>query len=361
MTELELILLHNQPKIESWFQDKTGSLPPLFYSSIDLRKAGFKTAPVDTNVFPAGFNNLAPSTYPICVKAIKQYLTENHPDVRKILIFPENHTRNHFYLENVAVLTELILKAGYLIDAAEPDLILLNNDLSEGIPSVLQKMTQPIIPPLSMGWFNRSKTVHFTFYEQLATEFANLMGFDPWFIAPLTDMCDHLSFLNLQENPASKQALFDKIDILFKNIQKKYTQYKISEKPFVVIKSDTGTYGMAVMMLQSIEDLNFLNRKQKSKMSIGKGKQTISKMILQEGIPTLETSGSQVCESVIYNIGQTIVGGFNRVHKNKGPIDNLNSPGMHFSPLSEMPYIDTVISRLAQLAARLEIQKGKIL
>jgi glutamate--cysteine ligase len=118
---------------------------------------------------------------------------------------------------------------------------------------------------------------------------------------------------------------------------------------------------MAVMMVQSLDDLKSLNRKQKNKMSIGKGKQAISKMILQEGIPTIEKWGSAVSESVIYNIGQTTVGGFNRVHPNKSALDNLNSPGMHFSPMHDISYIDTVISRLAQLAARLEIQQGKIL
>jgi glutamate--cysteine ligase len=30
-------------------------------TSVDLRNAGFKLAPVDTNLFPGGFNNLNPA------------------------------------------------------------------------------------------------------------------------------------------------------------------------------------------------------------------------------------------------------------------------------------------------------------
>ncbi len=40
-----------------------------FYCSVDLRNSVFKLAPVDTNLFPGGFNNLSPEFHPLCVQA----------------------------------------------------------------------------------------------------------------------------------------------------------------------------------------------------------------------------------------------------------------------------------------------------
>jgi len=36
---------------------------------VDLRNAGFKLAPVDTNLFPGGWNNLTPEMLPLAVQA----------------------------------------------------------------------------------------------------------------------------------------------------------------------------------------------------------------------------------------------------------------------------------------------------
>ncbi|MBD3727807.1 MAG: glutamate--cysteine ligase, partial [Moraxella osloensis] len=57
---IEQKLLANKAIIESWFRCQFRSTPAPFYASVDLRNAGFKLAPVDTNLFPAGFNNLHP-------------------------------------------------------------------------------------------------------------------------------------------------------------------------------------------------------------------------------------------------------------------------------------------------------------
>lgn len=391
MTLSSLLLVH-QPQIEKWFQAKE-PYTPLIYSSIDLRNAGFKIAPVDTNVFPSGFNNLNPKTYPVCIRALTETLLHYPLPTRKILLIPENHTRNPFYFENLFVLTELIHKAGYevkigsLLDLKEPkhielafgkqltlnplirventlslknfkpSAILLNHDLSEGAPSILQTLTQPIIPPIGMGWWNRTKTHHFTIYNQLATELAETLNLDPWLLTPLFNTCENLSFSD-QNHLGIQQQLMPIVAVLFEKLHQKYHQYHITEKPFIVIKSDTGTYGMAVMMIHSVDELVALNRKQRLKMSIGKGKQTVSRVLIQEGIPTIEYANQWVSESVLYSIGKTVVGGFYRVHKEKGPTDNLNAPGMHFEAMENIPYSYQVIARLTQLAASLERTPG---
>ena len=60
INELEQRILESMPAIERWFRLEWMEHTPPFYSSVDLRNAGFKLAPVDTNLFPGGFNNLTP-------------------------------------------------------------------------------------------------------------------------------------------------------------------------------------------------------------------------------------------------------------------------------------------------------------
>jgi len=57
-------------------------------------------------------------------------------------------------------------------------------------------------------------------------------------------------------------------------------------------------------MVQSQEEVLELNRKQRTKMSASKGGQSVTQVILQEGVYTFETTGAQqaVAEPVIYMI-----------------------------------------------------------
>ena len=71
LLQLESTLLRRVPDIEAWFRSQWQRNTPPFYSSVDLRNAGFKLAPVDTNLFPGGFNNLNPSFEPLCVQALQ--------------------------------------------------------------------------------------------------------------------------------------------------------------------------------------------------------------------------------------------------------------------------------------------------
>ena len=58
INELEQRILDSMPAIERWFRLEWMEHTPPFYSSVDIRNAGFKLAPVDTNLFPRGWNNL---------------------------------------------------------------------------------------------------------------------------------------------------------------------------------------------------------------------------------------------------------------------------------------------------------------
>ena len=186
--KIEQQILANQEKIEIWLREQFNETPAPFYGSVDLRNAGFKLSPVDTNLFPAGFNNLNPASKPLCIQAVQITLSRYCPDAKNLLIIPERHTRNLFYLESVATLIEYITLAGYhcYLGSLNPDLeepntielpsgrsvtlspiqrinnelqvegvspcaILLNNDLSGGRPAILEKLNQTVVPPMDLG------------------------------------------------------------------------------------------------------------------------------------------------------------------------------------------------------------------
>ena len=174
------------------------------------------------------------------------------------------------------------------------------------------------------------------------------------------------------------EHLASAIEELFAKIEAKYHQYEITEKPFVVIKADNGTYGMSVMMVQSADEVRQMNRKQRTKMSATKGSQRVERLLIQEGVYTFETmTDGAVAEPVIYMIGHFVVGGFYRVHQGREKNENLNAPGMYFEPLAFAEPCNTpcqkrspgdgvnrfycygVIARLAALAAAREIAEVK--
>ena len=106
-------LRERTPDIEAWLRAQRRQAPPPLYCSVDLRNAGFKLAPVDTDLFPAGFNDLNLEVEAIAVNALKSALARACPTAKGLLLVPENHTRNKFYLESVATLFGLVQKAGY--------------------------------------------------------------------------------------------------------------------------------------------------------------------------------------------------------------------------------------------------------
>ena len=366
---VERNILDHQPAIESWFRGQWRRTPAPFYASVDLRNAGYKIAPVDTNLFPAGFNNLNPEFEPLCIQSLQLAVERLGKPVDRIALVPESHTRNLFYLKNVAVLQSLLEQAGFTVrlgsllpDLKEPmvvplddgqtlkfeplgrdgdrvvvgdfvpDLVFLNNDLSGGIPAVLENITQLVRPALKLGWSTRLKSVHFGFYQQVAREFAELIGIDPWLIDPMFRNCGEIDFMKRE----GQSCLEKNINSLFEGLRGKYEQYGIDCKPFAMVKADAGTYGMGVMPIHSAEELMELNRKQRTKMATTKEGQKVTKVIIQEGVYTYETLGDppHVAEPVVYLIDHNVVGGFYRVHEARSSSENLNAPGMRFEPLA---------------------------
>ena len=409
--EFERRILDCVPEIEHWFRLQWQEHTPPFYCSVDLRNAGFKLAPVDTNLFPGGFNNLSEDTLPCAVQAAQVAIEHICPDAQRLVLVPERHTRNVHYLLNVArmvrilsstglqvrigslsqeitaptaiglpggesLLVEPIVRNGRRLGLAnfDPCVVLLNNDLSAGVPEILQGLdpAQTLLPPLHAGWCVRRKSNHFSCYDEVAGAFARLVQVDPWMINPLFARCGEVDF----RDTASNECLVSQVDNLLAAIREKYRTYDIRQKPFVIVKADAGTYGMGIMTVHDAAEVAALNRRQRNKMAIVKEGLKVSEVIIQEGVPSYEKVEHGVAEPVVYMIDRYVVGGFYRVHPERGIDENLNAPGMHFVPLAfhcscNLPdqraapgasalnrfYIYGVIGRLALLAAALELER----
>ena len=361
-------ILSNQTKIEAWFRSKWKEHKPPFYGSVDIRNAGYKMASIDMNLFPGGFNNLNPNFVQLASHAALDAVERACPQAKSVLIVPENHTRNTFYLQNVYALSNILRNAGFevrlgsinpeitepveletalgdtvtleplqrtrgrvhLADGFSPCLILLNNDLSAGVPDILKDISQTVLPPLHGGWTTRRKTAHFSAYNDVAAEFAALVGMDEWQINPYFEQ---ISGLNFQEREG-EDALSDAVERMLAKIQAKYDEKGITDQPFVIVKADAGTYGMGVMSVKSADEVRGLNRKNRNKMAKIKDGLEVSEVIVQEGIYTYETLHGAVSEPVVYMIDRFVVGGFFRVHEGRGADENLNATGMSFVPLN---------------------------
>jgi glutamate--cysteine ligase len=118
-------------------------------------------------------------------------------------------------------------------------------------------------------------------------------------------------------------------------IQKKYGENNIDKEPYVFLKADSGSYGMGVMTISDVDEIQALNRKQRTRMDATKEGRKVDQVIIQEGVYTSETmADGSVAEPVVYMIDHFVIGGFYRVHTDKSQSDNLNSPGMRFDPLA---------------------------
>ncbi len=402
-------LKKNKTIISNWLAEKEADGLMPFYTSVDVRDSGFKIAAVDTNLFPAGFNNLCQPHDPRVLAALKTTILKRVPNCKSILFISEEHTRNGWYLENVRILNRMIQEAGFQVKTASfltedtvpctetnsieletatghkiqvfclhnilnkvaeehhlYDLIILNNDLTEGIPKILKETNIPIYPSIQAGWHSRLKSHHFTKANQLIEELGKLIDIDPWLMSCLFKTSQDVDI----NDEADRQHLFKLATDLFNEIQQKYNEHHITEKPLIFLKADQGTYGMGVMPIESPEEILTLNRKDRNKLHKGKGSKLIEKFILQEGVPSISEIDHKASETCIYQIANEFVGGFYRVNSEKNGRENLNSKGMSFETIClpsklqecEGKYeknIDLyqILARIAGIAAQKEIHE----
>jgi glutamate--cysteine ligase len=412
LLELEKKILGATPAIERWFRLEWQEHTPPFYCSVDLRNAGFKLAPVDTNLFPGGFNHLATEMLPLAVQAAMAAIDKYCPDAKNVVLIPEDNILSLSYLQNVARLVQIFRQTGLNVRLGslspqvtepmpvqlpdgttlvlepllrstngrriglknfDPCTILLNNDLSAGIPGILENLhEQSLLPPVHAGWSMRRKTNHFAAYDEVAKKFGKLIDVDPWMLNPYFGKCGEINF---QERDGA-DCLAANVDSLLTKIRKKYREYGIKDKPFIIIKADVGTYGKGIMTVRDANEIKDISRSKNAKLSAIKDGHEITDVIVQEGVYTFEKINDAVTEPVVYMIDRYVVGGFYRVHAERGADENLNAPGSSFVPLAfaqqhAIPdlhakpgtaapnrfYMYGVVARLALLAASLEMER----
>ena len=406
INELEQRILDSMPAIERWFRLEWMEHTPPFYSAVDIRNAGFKLAPVDTSLFPGDWNNLTPAMLPLAVQAAMVAIEKICPEAKNLLLIAENISQSSFYLSNLAQLRRIFHMAGLnvRIGSVDPDIkesttialpngdsvtlepvirtgnrlelkhfdpctILLNNQLANGVPGILEDLhEQYVLPPLHGSGTLRRKSTHFQCYEDVSKRFGKLLGVDPWLINPMFNTCEDVDLTQ----SGGIDCLTHNVDALLAKIKKKYKEYGITEKPFVVIKADKSiataknqSPGMGIMTVRSSKDLAAVHVLDSS----------VSEVIIQEGVPTKERMNDAVAEPVVYMMDRYVVGGFYRVHAGRGVDENLCSPGTSYVPLAfadgtELPqpglqpgasapnrfYMYGVIGRLAMVAASYELE-----
>jgi len=230
---------------------------------------------------------------------------------------------------------------------------------------------QYLLPPLHAGWAVRRKSNHFDAYDDVAKKFSKVIDIDPWMINPFFTKCNGINF----HERVGEECLQESVDSILKKITRKYREYGIKEKPYVIVKADAGTYGMGIMTVKDASEVKDLNRKERNKMSVVKEGLEVADVLVQEGVYTFEKINEAVAEPVVYMMDRYVVGGFYRVHTGRGVDENLNAPGMHFVPLAfehnaipdvaakpgvAVPnrfYLYGVVARLALLAASLELER----
>ncbi len=350
--------------LQKWFQALTKKLAYPIYSSYDIRDSGYKVTNVDANVFPAGFNNICPTDKDTSVELFKRYIKVHYPfSVKKILLITEEHTKNPYYLENVYTISNLLQQGDFEVRLAfprdlpenlilesvtghrlefgsgyehskwvkdfAPDLVISNNDFSLALEEWGQQIKTPLNPPRELGWYQRKKSRYFKNYNQLATEFAEIIKIDPFLMRVETEEFTEFDI----SSDVSRDHLANQVDLFLNNLKVKYKAEKIDQDPFCFVKNNSGTYGLGVIRVSSAQEIKEWTYNARKKMKAAKGGKDIEQVIIQEGIPSIITSDASSAEPVIYMIGCELAGGFLRTHAEKSSTESLNSPGAVYKKL----------------------------
>ena len=398
--EFEKFVIKNWIEINSFIDSLMENKEIPLYSSVDIRESKDKFAPVDNNLYPAGFNNLCNLDLQESSYFFKKFFKAFDAEIKSVGILVESNTKNTFYLDHLFALSQSLEEAGaevkfisfdqhlftdqeklnleskskfpILIERAavngqkiylqnnlnQPfDLIVLNNDQSAPIDINWSNISTPIHPSPLMGWFARHKINHFECYSEVLNIFCEKFEIERSLI--------EAAFLSIRDVDFSQKEGFDRIG---DSVEKLKTKIGTDKKVF--LKASKGTYGMGIHVVSSKDDVLQMNRKKRNKMDIGKNKIKFNDVLIQEGVDTVLSYDQMPAEVTIYLIGGRSVGGFMRANSKKSSQENLNSAGMIFKKfcigeirqnqdhtMKEAVY--STIARLSTLAAALETEKIK--
>ncbi|WP_339052520.1 glutamate--cysteine ligase [Candidatus Lariskella endosymbiont of Epinotia ramella] len=386
LLELDEFCKLESASIDSWIRTRAGKQKYEIYNSVDIRCSGFKIAPVDTNIFPAGFHLLDKREISDVATKFRHFIDANFPGSSKLLLIPEGFNRNLHYLKNVSVLVDIFKKAKFDIrvgssdivyknadlhiekivkehrdifiesDSYSPDVIILNNDLTSGIPDILKDIKKPIVPSLNRGWYLRRKSHHMRCYYNIASEFCKHFNFDPWLITTEVADCNDINFKDQNSIDRLRALISGMLD----KIRKGYDDRSLDEKPYVFIKADNGTFGMGITNTEEINSDLFFNKKMRNSMFVIKDGVKNEAVLLQEGVKTAFTFQDFAAESMFYFANGNIISTIVRYNTKKNNLSNLNSTGMKFENafdlknLMPLYHVQAVVAKLAVLAVLYE-------
>jgi glutamate--cysteine ligase len=370
--EYSQILESKRELITAWMKKKRNEVPIPIYGSVDVRDAGWKVAVVDANHFPAGFNNVSKEDEPHLAALLKNHISRLKSECKWVHLYPESHTRNAGYIENVATIQRLIILSGFrctvgspelsahgslagisgplqlsrvelklengaeelFVEGKRPCLILLNNDLTEGIVPGLS--ANNVSPPPSMGWHRRRKSEHYVCLQKYVDEMAQLLEIDSWHLMANWFVSENKCL----EKENCRIELAAEVDEFIKKIREKYESLGIEREPVVFVKNDRGTYGLGIMVIKEGKELLELSNRKMKKLMYSKGGADVENFLIQEGVPTLLTEeGGAPVEPVVYLVDGEAASWFYRINSEKGDMDNLNSPSAEFFDSSEVGHL----------------------
>lgn len=397
--ELEQYICHHWNEVNQWIDQEQAKLPQPLTSSVDVRESKTKFAPVDHNMYPAGFNNICSKDLLHCADRFKEAFA-TFGQVKRVGLLPESHTKNKFYLDHLYKLKSTIEMAEVEVTIFSPDaelfkdfggptaeleshsghtlmihqgkieegkfvsvhperkfdfdVILLNHDQSNPLPVDWKTIATPVLPSPFVGWYRRQKNHHFKHYRDVANTFAKNFDINPDLIQAHFVAVENIDF-NTKEG----------LDDLATEVDKLLGTLPTGSSVFV--KASQGTYGMGISVVSSGEEIRSMNRKVRNKMDVGKNNLKFTSVLVQEGVETIVKYDDAPAEVTIYLVNGRSSGGFMRTNPLKGTQANLNSQGMIYQKLclsdvkqdcdhkiKEAVY--SVIARLSVLAASHEMK-----
>lgn len=397
--DLENFICHNWDGVNRWIDEAQGKLPQPLTSSVDVRESKTKFAPVDHNMYPAGFNNICSKDLLHCADRFREAFDGIQKGARRIGLLPESHTKNKFYLDHLHHLKSTIEKADADVTIFSPDaamfegdghvveleshsgfpirihrarvdggkfvptgdarfdfeVIVLNNDQSVPLPVEWKSITTPVHPSPHAGWFIRQKIRHFEHYRDVANKFAAHFGINPDLIQAHFSSVTNVDY-NAKEG---LDTLADEVDKLLKTLP---------ENSSVFVKASQGTYGMGISVVASGDEIRQMNRKVRNKMDVGKNNLKFTSVLIQEGVETILKYDEAPAEVTIYLVNGKSSGGFMRTNPLKGTQANLNGQGQIYRKfcISDIKQdcdhqikegVYSVIARLSVLAAAFEMKE----
>ncbi|MGB0453401.1 MAG: glutamate--cysteine ligase [Bacteriovoracaceae bacterium] len=388
----------NWKSLNQYIDDKLPLEHTPIYTSVDIRESATKIAPIDNNLYPAGFNNVCQLDLDSASQNFSDFIERIKPETKSILLIPESHTKNLFYLDHLVFLKKALSDAGFDVTFGSPnkdlfessqshlelishsklsidlhltdikdgeftidgktfDLVVLNNDQSSPLNLPWPEIKTPVHPSPLMGWTKRMKHTHFLHYKEVVDEFSEKFSINPDILQAKFRMGHDINF--------TEKSGFEKIASEAKELWA-----DLPSETTLFIKASQGTYGMGIMVAKNEEEILNMNKKTRHKMNAGKNALKFTSVIIQEGIETILQYENMPAEIAIYLVGGKSVGGFMRTNTKKDNISNLNSQGMVFRKfciselkggqdhtIKEAAY--SLVARLSTLAAAKEVEEMK--